>query len=49
MFIFEGDRVQVREGQRERVTQDLKQASGSELSAQNLMVGFKLMNRDIMT
>ena len=37
MFIFEGkrDRVWVGEGQRERHTQNLKQAPGSELSAQN--------------
>ena len=35
MFIFERDRVRVGKGQRERETQNLKQAPGSELSAQN--------------
>ena len=43
MFIFERerereterDRAGLREGQRERETQNLKQASGSELSAQS--------------
>ena len=35
MFIFERHRAQVEEGQRERETQNLKQASGSELSAQS--------------
>ena len=34
MFIFERHRVQVEEGQRERETQNLKQAPGSEPSAQ---------------
>ena len=36
-FIFERvrDRAQMGEGQRERVTQNPKQAPGSELSAQN--------------
>ena len=48
------------EGQRERETQNLKQASGSELSAQKLMwglnsdstetdVGLELTEREIMT
>ena len=38
MFIFERetDRVQAGEGQRERETQNLKQAQGSKLSAQSL-------------
>ena len=35
----EGDRVQVGEGQRERETQNLKQAPGSELLAQSLTWG----------
>ena len=35
MFIFERDRVQAGQGQRERETQNLKQAPGSELSAQS--------------
>ena len=39
MFIFERERqtdgAQAGEGQRERETQNLKQASGSELSAQS--------------
>ena len=37
MFIFERgrERVQVGEGQKERETQNLKQAPGSELSAQS--------------
>ena len=35
MFIFERDRVQVGEGQREWETQNPKQAPGSELSAQS--------------
>ena len=43
MFIFEiereRDRVQAGEEQRERETQNLKQAPGSELSAQSLMQG----------
>ena len=34
MFIFERERVRAGEGQRERETQNLKQAPGSELSAQ---------------
>ena len=35
MFIFERDRVQVGEGQREREAQNPKQAPGSVLSAQS--------------
>ena len=34
VYLFSRDRVRVREGQRERETQNLKQAPGSELSAQ---------------
>ena len=36
LFVFKGerDRVQAEEGQREKETQNLKQAPGSELSAQ---------------
>ena len=37
------------EGQRERETQNAKQAPGSELSAQSLDVGLELMNPEIMT
>ena len=39
MFIFERDRAQVGEGQRESETQNPKQAPGSELSVQSLMRG----------
>ena len=39
MFIFERDGAQAGEGQRERETQNPKQAPGSELSAQSLMRG----------
>ena len=35
LFIFERDRAQMGEGQRERETWNLKQAPGSELSAQS--------------
>ena len=35
LFIFETDRAQEGEGQRERETQNLKQAPGSQLSAQS--------------
>ena len=49
MFIFERekerDRARAWEGQRERETQNPKQAPGSELSAQRL----ELTNREIMT
>ena len=38
-FESEGDRAQAREGQREKETQNPKQAPGSELSAQSLMGG----------
>ena len=37
MFIFLRQRALVGDGQRERETQNLKQAPGSELSAQSLM------------
>ena len=37
----ERDRAQVGEGQREKEVQNLKQAPGSELSAQSLMRGLK--------
>ena len=51
MFIFETerDRAWVGEGQRERETQNLKQAPGSELSAQSPTLGLELPNREIMT
>ena len=39
LFLREGDRVQVWEGQRERERQNLKQAPGSEPSAQSPMQG----------
>ena len=39
MFIFERDRAQVGEGQRKMETENLKQAPGSELSAQSLIQG----------
>ena len=41
MFIFERDRDRAwtEEGQRERETQNIKQAPGSELSAQSLTQG----------
>ena len=42
------DRVRVGEGQRKRETQNLKQAPGSELSAQP-DVGLELTDREIMT
>ena len=42
MFIFERKRMQVGEGQRERETQNPKQAPGSELSAQSPMRGSNL-------
>ena len=35
MFIFEGERTHMGEGQRERETQNWKQVLGSELSAQS--------------
>ena len=37
VYLLLRDRVQVREGQRKRETQNPKRASGSELSAQSLM------------
>ena len=39
MFIFERERVQAGEDQRERETQNPKEAPGSELSAQSLTWG----------
>ena len=39
MFIFERQRAQAGEEQRERETQNPKEAPGSELSAQSLMRG----------
>ena len=41
--------VSGRGAERERETQNLKQAPGSELSAQSLDVGLKLMSREIVT
>ena len=37
LILRERDRVKVEEGQRERETQNMKQAPGSELSAQSLI------------
>ena len=39
LFIFERESTQAGEGQRERETQNPKQAPGSELSAQSLTRG----------
>ena len=39
MFFFEWERDRVREAQRERETQNLKQDPGSELSTQSLTQG----------
>ena len=44
-YFWERNRVQAGEGQSERETQNLKQAPGSELSAQSL----ELTNHEIMT
>ena len=55
MFIHVGDRKRERqskgggEGQRERETQNLQQAPGSELSAQSPTQGLKFANREIVT
>ena len=50
MFIFERDRAQAGEGQRERETQKPKQAPGSELSAQTEPNrGLELTNCEIVT
>ena len=53
MFIFERegerDRVWAGEEQREKETQNLKQAPGSELSAQSPVAGLELTDREIMT
>ena len=48
-FLKDRDRAQAGVGQRERGTQNLKQAPGSELSATEPDAGLKLMNREIMT
>ena len=39
LFLREKELAQVRKGQRDRETQNLKQTPGSELSAQSLMLG----------
>ena len=53
MFLFEGERGRQsmsRGGaERERETQNLKQAPGSKLSAQSPDVGLELTNCEIMT
>ena len=48
-FLKDGDRVRVGEGQRDRETQNLKQAAGSELSATEPDSGPGPTNREIMT
>ena len=48
MYLFLRDRVQAGEGQRERETQNLKQAPGSELAAQSPMGGLQLTNLEVM-
>ena len=48
LFLRERDRV-AGKGQRERETQNPKQAPGSELSAQSPLWGLKLTNHEIMT
>ena len=51
MFIYfwERDRAQAGEGQRERETQNPKQAPGSELSAQSLTRGSNPQTPELMT
>ena len=51
LFIFETQREMEHKSRRsrERETQNPKQAPGSELSAQSLTMGLKLMNYEIMT
>ena len=52
LFIFGRQRQKAhmsREGQRERETQNLKQAAGSELSAQSPMWGLNSQTVKIMT
>ena len=50
-FIFESerDRVWAGEGQREKETENPKQAPGSELSAQSRMWGLELTNCEMVT
>ena len=48
MFIFERESV-TEKGQRERKTQNVKQAPGSELSAQSPTQGLELTSCEIMT
>ena len=47
LFLRETGRAWVGEGQREKETQNLKQASGSELSEPD--AGLELMNREVTT
>ena len=47
LFIFERNRAPAGEGQKERVIQNLKQAPGSELSAQS-HAGLEPTNHEIM-
>ena len=51
LFIFDRDRDGVGDGglQREKETQNLKQASGSQLSAQSPDAGSEPTDREIMT
>ena len=48
-FLKDRDRAQAGEWRRERGTQNLKQAPGSELSAPEPNTGLELTNREIMT
>ena len=48
-FLRDVERAQVGEGQREKETQNLKQAPGSELSAQSPTWLLELTNCEIMT
>ena len=48
LFLRDRERAQVGEGQRENETQNLKQAPGSELSAEP-NAGLKATNSEIMT
>ena len=49
LFCLRGDRAQAGEGQKERETQNLKQAPGSELSAPEPNAGLKPTSCAIMT
>ena len=49
LFIFDRETQRERGRGREQETQNLKQAPGSEPSAQSLNAGLELMSREIMT